>query len=80
MEIMGVFCSALLKSLRAKVKKSVGVYYNENDDTLTVIFEGSYRLKFSDILPEVIKGALSEDLSEFCLKRYKKHVLSQYFA
>ena len=79
MEIMGVFCSALMKNLRAKVRKSVGVYYNENDDTLTVIFEGVYRLKFADILPEVVKGALSEDLADFCLKRYRKHVLSEYF-
>ena len=79
MEVMEVFCSALLNALSAKVKKCVGIDYNEKDDTLTVIFDGTYRLKFSDILPEVIKGALSEDLSEFCLKRYRKHVLSQYF-
>ena len=79
MEVMGIFCSALHKALKAKVKKPVGVYYNENDDTLTVMFDGSYRLKFTDILPEVIKGAMSEDLCDFCLKRYRKHILSEYF-
>lgn len=80
MEIMQVFCGALHKALSKKVKKPVGVFYDEHTDTLTVMFDGDYRLKFGHILPEVIKGALSEDLSEFCLKRYRKYILSEYFA